>query len=118
MKTKLPYGLSDFRRVKEENYYYIDKTNFIEKIENSADFLFFLRPRRFGKSLTISMLEYYYDIYYKDEFENTFKKTYALTNPTPLKSSFYVLRFDFSAVDTTDYESSFRSNINMTFIMD
>jgi len=112
--TKLPYGLSDFRRVNRDDYYYIDKTNFIKKIENDADFLFFLRPRRFGKSLTISMLEYYYDIYYKDEFENTFNHTYALNNPTPLKSSFCVLRFDFSAVDTTDYESSFRSNINTT----
>ena len=68
-QTKLPYGLSDFKRVKEENWYYIDKTNFIEKIENEQSFLFFLRPRRFGKSLTISMLEYYYDINYKDEFD-------------------------------------------------
>jgi hypothetical protein len=112
--TKLPYGLSDFRRVKEENWYYIDKTNFIEKIEQEQSFLFFLRPRRFGKSLTISMLGYYYDIYYKDEFENTFKNTYILDNPTPLKSTLCVLMFDFSAVDTTDYESSFRNNINIT----
>lgn len=112
-KTKLPYGLSDFRRVKEEDYYYIDKSSFIEKIENNADFLFFLRPRRFGKSLTISMLDYYYDVYYADEFENTFKDSYVLDNPTPLRSSFYVLRFDFSAVDTTDYESSFRMHLNI-----
>ena len=112
-QTKLPYGLSDFKRVKEENYYYIDKSSFIEKIENDADFLFFLRPRRFGKSLTISMLEYYYDVYYADEFENTFKDSYVLDNPTPLKSSFYVLRFDFSAVDTTDYDSSFRMHLNI-----
>ena len=112
-QTKLPYGLSDFKRVKEEDYYYIDKSSFIEKIENDADFLFFLRPRRFGKSLTISMLEYYYDVYYADEFENTFKDSYVLDNPTPLKSSFYVLRFDFSAVDTTDYDSSFRMHLNI-----
>jgi len=109
--TKLPYGLSDFRRIIEEKYYYIDKTNFIDKIENSSDFLFFLRPRRFGKSLTISMLYYYYDIYFKDEFNSIFKNTYILNNPTPLKSSFYILRFDFSGVDTTDYENSFRDDI-------
>ncbi|MEA2048054.1 MAG: AAA family ATPase [Campylobacterota bacterium] len=112
--TKLPYGLSDFKRVKIENYYYIDKTEFIEKIEQEADFLFFLRPRRFGKSLTISMLEYYFDVYYKEEFEAIFNDTYILKNPTPLKNNFYILRFDFSAVDTTDYESSFRANINIT----
>ena len=53
MKKKLPYGLSDFKRVKIEDFYYIDKTKFIEKIEDEASFLFFLRPRRFGKSLTL-----------------------------------------------------------------
>ena len=112
--TKLPYGLSDFKRVRTENWYYIDKTNFIEKIENEQSFLFFLRPRRFGKSLTISMLEAYYDIYYKEQFDEIFKDTYVIDNLTPLKSSFYTLKFDFSAVDITDYESSFRNNINIT----
>ncbi|MEA2027974.1 MAG: AAA family ATPase, partial [Campylobacterota bacterium] len=111
---KLPYGLSDFRRVIEENWYYIDKTNFIEKIEKEQSFLFFLRPRRFGKSLTISMLEYYYDSYHADDFDDIFRGTYVASHSTPLKSSFCVLRFDFSAVDTTDYESSFRANINIT----
>ncbi|MEA1955477.1 MAG: AAA family ATPase, partial [Campylobacterota bacterium] len=109
MKKKLPYGLSDFKRVLQEDYYYIDKTSFIEHIEDEANFLYFLRPRRFGKSLTISMLEYYYDIRYKDEFKFIFKTTYIATNPTPLKNSFYIMRFDFSAVDITDYESSFRN---------
>ena len=112
MKKKLPYGLSDFKRVKIEDFYYIDKTKFIEKIEDEASFLFFLRPRRFGKSLTLSMLEYYYDIYYQEEFEEIFKNTFVSNNPTPLKNSFYSLKFDFSAVDITDYESSFRNNIN------
>ncbi|RLA71420.1 MAG: hypothetical protein DRG30_08540 [Epsilonproteobacteria bacterium] len=111
--TKLPYGLSDFKRVTMENYYYIDKTKFIKDIESDADFLFFLRPRRFGKSLTISMLEAYYDTYYAQQFDEIFAGTYITDNPTPLKSSFCVLRFDFSAVDITDYESSFRNNINM-----
>lgn len=111
--TKLPYGLSDFKRVKIENWYYIDKTRFIEEIENEQSFLFFLRPRRFGKSLTISMLEYYFDIYYKEQFEAIFHDTYILKNPTPLKNSFYLLRFDFSAVDITDYERTFRTHLNL-----
>ncbi|MFP4332938.1 MAG: AAA family ATPase [Campylobacterales bacterium] len=112
--TKLPYGLSDFKRVLEEDWYYIDKTRFIEIIENEQSFLYFLRPRRFGKSLTISMLEAYYDVYYKDRFDNIFKTTYIYKNPTPLKSSFYILRFDFSAVNITNYESSFRNHIRFT----
>jgi hypothetical protein len=111
---KIPYGLSDFKRVLEEDYLYIDKTSFIHDIEDESDFLYFLRPRRFGKSLTISMLEAYYDVYYKDRFESIFKNTYIYKNPTKKQNSFYVLKFNFSAVDTTDYESSFRHNINST----
>ncbi len=115
-QKKLPYGLSDFKRGKTENYYYFDKTSFIEKIENEADFLFFLRPRRFCKSLTIAMLEAYYDVYYKEQFNDIFKNTYILENQTPYKSSFYILRFDFSGVDIIDYESSFRNNIHSELI--
>ena len=111
---QLPYGKSDFKDIKTKNYYYIDKTDYIQKIENSSDYLFFLRPRRFGKSLLISMLEAYYDTYYKDEFNDIFKDTYALKNPTLLKSSFYIMKFDFSAVNVTDYKNSFRTNLLIT----
>ena len=113
MLKKVPYGLSDFKRVKTENWYYIDKTRFIEEIENEQSFLFFLRPRRFGKSLTLAMLSAYYDIYYKDEFEEIFKDTYILEHQTPLKSSFYILKFDFSGVDITDYQESFKNDLLM-----
>jgi len=109
---KIPYGLSDFKRIKTENYYYIDKTHFLEKLEDEQNFLYFLRPRRFGKSLTLAMIEAYFDVYYKEQFNEIFKDTYALTHPTPFKSSFYILSFNFSAVDTTDYENSFRNNLN------
>jgi len=111
-KKKIPYGLSDFKRIKTENWYYIDKTHFLEILEEEQSFLYFLRPRRFGKSLTLAMIEAYFDVYYKDQFDDIFKDTYAYDNPTPFKSSFYVLSFNFSAVDTTDYESSFRTNLN------
>ena len=109
---KIPYGLSDFKRVKTENYYFVDKTHFLKLIEDEANFLYFLRPRRFGKSLTIAMIEAYFDVYYKEQFDAIFKDTYAYDNPTPFKSSFYILSFNFSAIDTTDYENSFRTNLN------
>ena len=108
---KIPYGVSDFKRIREEDYYYIDKTKFIARIEESSDYLFFLRPRRFGKSLLISTLESYYDIKYRDVFDNIFKGTYIYNNPTKLKNSFYVMRFDFSAIDITDYNNSFKEHI-------
>ncbi len=63
-------------------------------------FLFFIRPRRFGKSLFLNMLAFYYDIYYKDEFEAVLGDTYIYKNPTKEASSYYILKFDFSAVST------------------
>ena len=111
MMKKIPYGMSDFKEIKINNYYYIDKTNFIEKIEDNSNFLFFLRPRRFGKSLLISTLESYYDKNYKDEFDELFKDTYIINNLTSLKSSFHIMKFDFSAVDITDYINSFQNHI-------
>jgi len=65
---KIPYGLSDFKRLKTENYFFIDKTRYLEIIENyNSNYLMFLRPRRFGKSLFIAILEAYYNIYFKSE---------------------------------------------------
>ena len=73
MATKeIPYGLSDYARLALENYYYVDKTHFIPLIEKAASFFFLIRPRRFGKSLTLSMLESYYDINNANRFEELF----------------------------------------------
>ena len=73
---KLPYGISNYKTIALENYIYIDKTAYIEKIENyHAPFLFFLRPRRFGKSLFVSLLQNYYDVNEKDNFDILFKNT-------------------------------------------
>jgi hypothetical protein len=113
MKKKIPYGISNFETLKLEEWYYIDKTKFIEEIENESKYLYFLRPRRFGKSLTIAMLEQYYDINCLDTFESVFKDTYILDNPSPKKNSYHIMRFDFSAVDITDYERSFRNHISL-----
>ena len=64
----IPYGMMNFVAIREDNYYYVDKTRFIEKIENSNRYFFFIRPRRFGKSLTMSMLRHYYDINAAEKF--------------------------------------------------
>ena len=112
---KIPYGISDFKRLKTENFYFVDKTHYIEKLENfSSSFMMFLRPRRFGKSLFIAILEAYYDIYFKDEFEAIFKDTYILNHRTKEASSYMVLRFDFSIVDIYDVEESFKHILELT----
>ena len=98
---KIPYGISSFETIQTENYYFVDKTRYIEKMENMGGrYLFFLRPRRFGKSLLISMLEHYYDINGSDQFDKLFAGTYIGQNPTPLRNSYPVLRFNFSMVKT------------------
>lgn len=73
---KLPYGLSDFPRLISEDYYYVDKTRYIELLENQPNNLFLLRPRRFGKSLFLAMLETYYSVDYADRFEELFGELY------------------------------------------
>jgi len=107
---KIPYGLADYKRVKEENFYFTDKTPFIEKLEAlNESYLIFLRPRRFGKSLFIAMLEAYYDKYYKKDFEMMFGDTYIGKHTTALANSYHIMRFDFSGIDVNDVEESFRS---------
>ena len=110
---KIPYGISDFKLLKTGNYYFVDKTNYIEECEKYGRFLMFLRPRRFGKSLFIAILEAYYDMYFKDEFEAIFKDTYILNHKTKEASSYMVLRFDFSAVDIYNVEDSFRTLLQL-----
>ncbi|GAB6162542.1 ATP-binding protein [Desulfothermus naphthae] len=112
-KKKIPYGKSEFRDIKLMNYYYVDKTRYISIIEDYSDFLFIIRPRRFGKSLYISMLHYYYDENCKDEFEEIFKDTLILKNRTELQGRFKILRFNFSEVDATRYEESFYHHIDV-----
>ncbi|HHY22788.1 MAG TPA: AAA family ATPase, partial [Clostridiaceae bacterium] len=98
---RLPYGISNYKTIAQENYIYIDKTPYIERIENyHSPYLFFLRPRRFGKSLFVSLLQHYYDINEKDNFEALFKDTYIGQNPTKERNSYYVLKFNFSGVST------------------
>ncbi len=104
---KLPYGISDYERIVENDYYYVDKTKYIEKLENLAEpYIMFLRPRKFGKTLFTSVLENYYDVKKKDKFNKLFGETYIGKNPTKLKSSYYILRFNFSGIDTDKEETT------------
>jgi len=98
MLKKIPYGIKDYKRIIEENYYYIDKTMYLEKLENVGSIITYLRPRRFGKTLFTSLLYYYYDINSKDIFDKLFKDTYVYKHPTINRNSYYILKFDFSGI--------------------
>jgi len=73
---EIPYGIADYERIRRENYYYVDKTPYLQTLKKAGRYLFFIRPRRFGKSLFLSLMEAYYDVYYKDRFEEFFKGTW------------------------------------------
>ena len=96
---QIPYGIFDFKRVRTEGYYYIDKTGYIPMLEQSASFLFFVRPRRFGKSLFINMLRCYYDLAEKENFGKLFGGLAIADNPTVNKNRYQVLYMDFSEVN-------------------
>lgn len=93
---QIPYGISDFVRMRTENYYYVDKTMYLPLIEDTASYIFMIRPRRFGKSLFLSMMKAYYDILQKDRFEELFGGLWVGENPTDQRNRFQVIYFDFS----------------------
>ena len=102
---QIPYGISDFKRVRAEGYYYIDKTGYIPALEQAGSFLFFVRPRRFGKSLFINMLRCYYDLSEKENFEKLFGGLAIAENPTVNKNRYQVLDLDFSTVNICEGET-------------
>ncbi|MEM6262395.1 MAG: AAA family ATPase [Bacteroidota bacterium] len=105
---KLPYGRSDFASLIEGGYHYVDRTRFIGELEQLGEsYLIFLRPRRFGKSLWISTLSYYYGLQHKDKFEALFGNLDIGKQPTPLANSYLVLHFDFSGVNTTTKDRTY-----------
>ena len=107
---KLPYGISDYERLIENQYYYVDKTSYIEQLENLPEpYIMFLRPRKFGKTLFTSTLENYYDLQKVNKFDKLFGNTYIGKNPTKLKNSYHIMKFNFSGIDTTDEESTIKS---------
>ena len=106
---KLPYGISNYEELVEDGYYYVDKTKYIEGLENIAEKrIMFLRPRKFGKTLFTSTLENYYDLKKVDKFEELYGETYIGRNPTKLKNSYHILKFNFSGIDTTNEETTIK----------
>jgi len=106
--VKFPYGISNFEKVVDQDFVFVDKTKYIELLEREENYSIFLRPRRMGKSLFVSILEYYYDILEKDKFDKLFSKYYIGQNPTPKVNSYRVLCFDFSGIDTQTEEATYK----------
>ena len=104
---KLSNGVANYEDLIKENRIYVDKTNYIEKMEQLPDkTLMFLRPRKFGKTLFTSTLECYYDKNKENKFDELFKKTYIGKNPTKNKNRYCILRFNFSGISTETLEET------------
>lgn len=95
---RLPYGVSDFVSIITRNRYYVDKTTYLAQLERETDTIIFIRPRRFGKSLFLSMMEAYYDKAMRDRFDELFGNLWIGKNPTKLKNRYEVLHLDFSRI--------------------
>ena len=96
---RIPYGITDYKSLITEDYYYVDKTMYLEKLENlSNKNIVYLKPRRFGKTLFTSMMYYYYDINSKNLYDDLYKNTYIYNHETKNKNNYYILKFDFSGM--------------------
>ena len=98
-RKRIPYGMMNFGDIRLEDCYYVDKTRFIPMIEDADKFFFFIRPRRFGKSLTVSMLQHYYDVRTRDQFDTLFGNLYVGKYPTQSRNSYLVLKLNFSGIN-------------------
>ena len=116
-RKRIPYGMANFASVRERDCYFVDKTHLIPEFEKANAFFFFIRPRRFGKSLTLSMLKYYYDINRADQFEKLFGGLYIGGNPTEERNSYLIIDLDFSIIDGTlgNYKGSMDAHCNTEF---
>lgn len=99
-EMRVPYAIQDFKSIRDDNLLYVDKTKYLEILENTERYVLFLRPRRFGKTLFTSVLEYYYDIRYKDAFAKLFGGLYIGANKTAGANNYNVLKFNFSGILT------------------
>lgn len=113
---RFPYALSDFATLIREGYFYQDRTDRIPRLEDIGRQLIFIRPRRFGKSLLLSMLEHYYDLNRAGQFDALFGHLAIGRNPTPLHNQYFVMKWDFSLVkaqgDMKDIEAALHQHIN------
>jgi hypothetical protein len=109
---KFPYGFSDFKRLRTENYFYVDRTSHIRLIEEAGHQLLFLRPRRFGKSLLLSMLENYYDVAKASEFKALFGDLAIGKNPTSRHNQYLIMKCDFSVIEPQDDIKGLRKSLH------
>ena len=114
---RIPYGMMNFVAVREDNCYYVDKTRYIEKVERANKYFFFIRPRRFGKSLTMSMLRHYYDINQTDKFERLYGDTYIGKHPTLNHNKYLIIYLNFAVVnaDLGNYRSALDAHCRTEF---
>ncbi len=110
-KKKIPYAIANWEQMIEENGYFVDKTKYLEKLEDYKAPVF-LRPRRFGKSLLCSIQECYYDINRKDKFDELFENTYIGQNPTKERNKYMILRLDFSKIEISNDVSKIEERFN------
>ena len=116
-RKRIPYGMMNFAVIRRDDCYYVDKTRFIPIIEDADKFFFFIRPRRFGKSLTVSMLQHYYDIAAKDKFDALFGDLYIGKHPTSDRNSYLVLYLNFSGIvgELHNYRKGLDAHCGTTF---
>lgn len=109
---RIPYGSADFGRMRSDNSYYVDKTRFIPLLEAQPYFVFLIRPRRFGKTLWLTILQHYYDINRAEQFEQLFGGAYVGDHPTPERNSYLVMFLNFALVNPAvdKVEASFEDN--------
>ena len=116
-RKRIPYGMMNFVDVREDDCYFVDKTVFIPALEAANKFFFFIRPRRFGKSLTISMLRHYYDVLDKENFEKWYGGLYIGQHPTPKRNSYLVIYLNFAVVNAelSNYRQSLDAHCDTKF---
>lgn len=116
-RKRIPYGMMNFIDVREDDCYYVDKTHYIPLIENANKYFFYIRPRRFGKSLTISMLRHYYNILEADKFEKWYGDLYIGKHPTPERNSYLIIYLNFAVVNAElkSYRESLDAHCNTEF---
>jgi Predicted AAA-ATPase len=109
MRSIIGYAQADFKTLITDNKLYVDRTAFIEAMENHSNTnLVFVRPRRFGKSLWLSILQYYYGVEHKDLFEMLFGNLAIGQNPTALRNTYLILRLQFAGIDVMTDELTFK----------
>ena len=116
-RKRIPYGMMNFIDVREDDCYYVDKTHYIPLIENANKYFFYIRPRRFRKSLTISMLHHYYNILEADKFEKWYGDLYIGKHPTPERNSYLIIYLNFAVVNAelNSYRQSLDAHCNTEF---